>query len=168
MHTEAKTTADRLLGEITHEKELFGRFAEREASLTNVVQDRDWTGLEMALRDLEEVASQIDASERRRHVSFQSLKKELGVSDRAGFQLVLSRLPEDLRRRLLTEQRELKACVARVRSLTGSLGYYFRYVKESVEQIISEVLPHTKGRIYSRHGTTTEGGAGPMMLNHSL
>ena len=79
-----------------------------------------------------------------------------------------SRLPEDQRTPLVSGQRELKAAVARVRSLTGSLAYYFRYVKESVEQILAEVLPHRKGRMYSRLGTATDGRDGPVMLNHSL
>lgn len=168
MHTQTDVTADLLLDQITREKELFGRFADREAGLTKVVQDRDWNNLEKALADLEELAGSIELSEKKRHLHFQELKKQLGVSDRAGFGLVASRLPEARRGPLVAAQRELKAAVARVRSLTGSLAYYFRYVKESVEQILAEVLPHRKGRIYSHSGLAMDGREGPVVLDHSL
>lgn len=166
MNTEA--TLQALLGEIERERELFGRFAEREACLTRVVQERDWTSLEAALATLEGLAADIEEVERRRHLQFQELKRELGVADRAGFELVLSRLPREPREALLRHQRDLKGAVARVRSLTGSLAYYFRYVKEAVEQVLGELLPHRRGRLYSRQGVVAEVGDGPVVLNRSL
>jgi hypothetical protein len=150
------------------EKELFLRFAEKEAGLTRVVQERDWQRLEQSLADLERLAGDIEAAEQLRHRRFQELKQQLGVGDRTGFALVVSRIPESGRGRLVACHEELRSAVGRVRTLSSSLAYYFRYIKESVEQILVEAFPHRRGRIYSRHGRPAEAGADPVVINRSL
>lgn len=157
-----------LVRAMAEERELFHRFAEREAGLTKIAQDRDWQRLEQALADLERLACAIEAVERRRHQRYQELKQQLGVGDRAGFAVVVSRMPEQERAGLAGCHEELRSAVGRVRTLTASLAYYFRYIKESVEQVLVEAFPHRRGRIYSRHGLPTEAGTDPVVVNHSL
>ena len=153
---------------MTEEKDLFLRFAEKEAGLTRVVQERDWHTLEQSLAELERLAVAIEAAEQLRHLRFQELKQQLGVGDRAGFAVVVSRVPEPGRAGLAACHEELRSAVGRVRTLSSSLAYYFRYIKESVEQILVEAFPHRRGRIYSRHGRPAETGADPVVINRSL
>jgi len=166
MGTESSTVL--LARAMTEERELFHRFAEEEAGLTRIVQDRDWQRLERSLADLERLAGAIEAAEQRRHQRYQELKQQLGVGDRAGFALVVSRMPESERVGLAGCHEELRGAVGRVRTLTASLAYYFRYIKESVEQVLVEAFPHRRGRIYSRRGRPTEAGTDPVVVNHSL
>ncbi len=162
------STAALLARAMADEKGLFLRFTEKEAGLTRVVQERDWQRLEQSLADLDRLAGEIEAAEQVRHRRFQELKQQLGVGDRAGFALVVSRIPEPLRGRLAACHEELRSAVARVRTLSSSLAYYFRYIKESVEQILVEAFPHRRGRIYSRAGRPAEAGADPVVINRSL
>jgi hypothetical protein len=153
---------------MAEEKRLFRRFAEEEGALAGVVQQRDWPKLESLLAGLDALAGEISAAEQRRHEEYQGLKRRLGVSERAGFGVLVSRLGRSEGAALSAAREELRGAVARVRSLTGSLAYYFRYIKESVEQILAEAFPHRRGRIYSRHGRPAQAGADPMVVNHSL
>jgi hypothetical protein len=166
MATESATA--HLVRSMVEETGLFHRFAEHEAGLTRIVQERDWTALDRSLAGLEKLAAQIDAVEQRRHALFQELKQRLGVGDRATFALVLSRLPAGEQETLSGCHEQLRSAVGRVRTLSGSLAYYFRYIKESVEQILVEAFPHRRGRIYSRHGRAADAGADPVVVDHSL
>jgi hypothetical protein len=166
MATESATA--RLVRAMGEERDLFHRFAEHEAGLTAVVQERDWNALQRSLAGLEKLAAEIDAVEQRRHALYQELKQKLGAGDRATFGLVVSRLPAGERETLAACHEQLRGAVARVRTLSGSLAYYFRFIKESVEQILVEAFPHRRGRIYSRHGRASEAGADPVVIDHSL
>ena len=157
-----------LVQAMAEERELFHRFAEQEAALTQVVQQRDWAQLERALADLDRLAGTIAAAESRRHEEYELLKRRFGVGERAGFGLLVARLPEPERVSLAAAREELRGAVAKVRTLTASLAYYFRYIKDSVEQILVEAFPNRRGRFYSRHGRPAQAGADPMMVNHSL
>jgi hypothetical protein len=153
---------------MAEERELFRRFADEEAGLTRVVQERDWPTLERSLADLERLAGAIGDAEQRRHEHCQELKQQLGVGDRAGVSVMAARLPEPERAALTACHEELRVAVGRVRTLTASLAYYFRYIKESIEEILVEAFPHRRGRIYSRAGRPAVAGAGPVVVNHSL
>lgn len=164
----SESSASDLLRAMAEEKELFHRFAEQEADLPRVVQDRDWPRLESTLAGLERLAASIGASEQRRHAEYERLKRRAGVGEREGFDGLIARLPDGERNELAAAREQLRAAVGRVRTLTASLAYYFRTIKDSVEQILVEAFPHRRGRIYSRHGRPARAGADPVVVNHSL
>ncbi len=157
-----------LIRAMNEERELFHRFAEEEATLAEVVHQRDWVKLELSLAGLDRLAATISEAEQRRHEEYEGLKQRMGVGERAGFGVLASRLPEAERIGLAASRDGLRGAVTRVRTLTGSLAYYFRYIKDSVEQILVEAFPHRRGRIYSRHGRPAAAEADPMVVNRSL
>jgi hypothetical protein len=161
-------TIDALLAGMVEESDLFRCFADKERELTRVVQKRDWEQLQGELASLEVLARRIEETEHARHGRYCQLKGELGLGDRAGFDLVLQRLPEGRRADLARGQTELKNAVSRVRSITASLAYYFRYIRDSVEQILEEVFPHKRGRLYGRNGATAATSSDPVVLNRQL
>ncbi len=163
-----ESSTAQLLRAMAGETDLFHRFADQEADLPRVVQDRDWSRLERSLADLERLAASIGTSEQRRHEEYERLKRRLGGRAGEGFDALVAQLPEQEQGELAAAREQLRAAVGRVRTLTASLAYYFRTIKESVEQIVIEAFPHRRGRIYSRHGRPAAAGADPFVVNHSL
>ena len=63
---------------------------------------------------------------------------------------------------------ELKLGVLKVKSSTGRLGYLFRVLSDSMNEILTEIFPHRKGKIYSHDGREKGYVEESVVVNKSL
>jgi hypothetical protein len=54
--------------------------------------------------------------------------------------------------------------VIRVKASAGLLNYYVQSMSEALRQILEELFPHRKGKMYSRTGKPKEAGDESLML----
>jgi hypothetical protein len=116
------------------------------------VKERSWPLLDESLTELKGLAEKIEKRDDQRHRSFRTLKGLLGMVDGEPFRQMINELPEEHRGDLERLFRQLQGSVSKVRTLSGGLFYFFRSVQDSINQILNEVFPYRKGRLYSKRG----------------
>jgi hypothetical protein len=139
-------------------------FAELQQGLQQAISKRKWTELHKEIDALRQLAEKIETLEEDRIQAYQSLKSSLQAGDQESFTEIVSRLPAKERDELLGLHRHLKAAVIRVKASAGLLNYYVQSMSEALRQILEELFPHRKGKMYSRTGKAKEPGDESIML----
>jgi hypothetical protein len=139
-------------------------FADLEKSLQQAISKRKWTELNKEIDALRLLADKIETMEEDRARAYQALKDSLHAGKRESFLEIVARLPVEERDELLVLYRHLKAAVIRVRASAGLLNYYIQSMSEALRQILEELFPHRKGKLYSRSGKPKEAGDESLMM----
>jgi len=139
-------------------------FADLQKGLQQAISKRQWTELNKEIDALRRLAEKIETLEEDRIQAYQSLKSSLQAKEQESFTEIVARLPAKERDELLVLYRHLKAAVIRVKASAGLLNYYVQSMSEALRQILEELFPHRKGKMYSRTGKAKEPGDESLML----
>ncbi len=139
-------------------------FAALQKNLQQAISKRQWAELNKEIDALRCLADKIEVMEENRLQAFELLREALNAEQREGFTAVVVRLPAAERDELISLYRSLKAAVIRVKASAGLLSYYIGSMSDALRQIIEELFPHRKGKLYSRAGKTREAGDESLML----
>jgi DNA-binding transcriptional MocR family regulator len=139
-------------------------YADLQKSLQQAISKRKWTELNREIDALRQLADKIEALEENRIQAYQMLKTCLQAREREGFTELVARLPAEERDELIGLYRHMKAAVIRVKASAGLLNYYLQSMSEALRQILEELFPHRKGKMYSRSGKPKEAGDESLML----
>jgi ribosomal 50S subunit-associated protein YjgA (DUF615 family) len=139
-------------------------FAELQKGLQLAISKRQWTELSKDIDALRELAEKIETLEEDRIQAYQILKCSLQADGKESFTEIVCRLPAKDRDELLSLYRHLKAAVIRVKASAGLLNYYVQSMSDALRQILEELFPHRKGKMYSRTGKPKEPGDESLML----
>jgi hypothetical protein len=139
-------------------------FADLQKGLQLAISKRQWTELNKEIEALRRLAEKIEALEEERIEAYQDLKSSLRADGEESFAEIVTRLPAKDRDELLTLYRHLKAAVIRVRASAGLLNYYVQSMSDALRQIVEELFPHRKGKMYARTGKPKEPGDESLML----
>ncbi len=153
---------------MTEETGLLARYARLEEQLPAATMNRDWPGLERFLAEMEELAGLIEAAEDRREACYRELKRSLRLREEDDFHRLARSLPEESRQGLVESYRHLKIEGVRVRSAAARMGHYFRAVAGAVNGALGELIPHRKGRLYSRRGQTRQAPVDSFIVDQKL
>jgi hypothetical protein len=139
-------------------------FADLQKGLQQAISKRQWTELNKEIDALRQLAEKIETLEEDRIQAYQTLKSSLHAGDHESFTETVAHLPAKDRDELLALYRHLKAAVIRVKASAGLLNYYVQSMSEALRQILEELFPHRKGKMYSRTGKPKEPGDESLML----
>jgi len=139
-------------------------FAELQRGLQQAISKRQWTELSKEIEALRVLADKIEVLEEDRIQAYQLLKDSVHAAGRESFSEIVSHLPSGERDELLSLYRHLKAAVIRVKASAGLLNYYVQSMSDALRQILEELFPHRKGKMYSRTGKPKEPGDESIML----
>ena len=139
-------------------------FADLQKDLQQAISKRQWTELNREIDALRQLAEKIETLEEDRIQAYQTLKSSLQAKEQESFTEIVARLPAKDRDELLALYRHLKAAVIRVKASAGLLNYYVQSMSEALRQILEELFPHRKGKMYSRTGKPKEPGDESLML----
>lgn len=139
-------------------------FADLQKGLQQAISKRQWTELNKEIDALSRLAEKIEALEEDRIQAYQTLKSSLQAKEQESFTEIVARLPAKERDELLVLYRHLKAAVIRVKASAGLLNYYVQSMSEALRQILEELFPHRKGKMYSRTGQPKEPGDESLLL----
>ena len=137
------------------ETALFTRLVADMDRLQDSFQARQWTQSLTIAQDFENAARDIEEADRARDATYESLKLSLGASAQAPFSSILFSVPADLRNGLAESWRNLRTSVFRLKMATGRVRYATQTMAEALNRILEGVFPHRRGKIYTRHGTST-------------
>ena len=139
-------------------------FAELQKGLQLAISKRQWTELSKEIDALRKLAEKIETLEEDRIEAYQMLKSSLHTGGEESFTQIVSRLPPKDRDELLSLYRHLKAAVIRVKASAGLLNYYVQSMSDALRQVLEELFPHRKGKMYSRTGKPKDPGDESIML----
>lgn len=149
---------------MAEEDSLLTEFFCREEEVKKAIEACDWKSLEILLKELEPITQTIEEVENRRNEAFTELRAMVGEPEDAGFYQVAVRLHPKERDECALLYRKLKVTVMRLQALTCSIDGYVKAVSGTMQQVLNEVFPYRKGKIYSKAGCTQD-VSGPLVLN---
>lgn len=162
---QAKESLDTLMQE---EIVLLDLYSEREEELKTALYNRDWQGLEASIRTMSDISSSINRLDVARDRAFAALRSGAGLDAGCSFYRVVLALHEPERTRMTALYRQLKLATVRLKVRSAALDEYIRSEQGTLRNIIGELHPERRGRIYSRTGESCDTGSEPLVLNHTL
>ena len=157
-----------LIDKMAEETLLLEEFGSREGELRSCISSNNWSELTATIQNLSPLAEKIEEVEKSRDEAFMALRTMFGEKDDASFYHVVFHLPERERDICVELYRKLKLAAIRIQSITLSIDSYVRTVSGTVRQILEEIFPYQKGKIYSAKGGSMDTQAEPMVFNTSL
>lgn len=148
------------------EARLLNDYAANLRSLQQTIGSRNWEAVERQIVELRGLAGNIESVEARRVEAFRLLKSSLHLPSEETFDQVASRLVSPDREELMELHRKLRLAIIRVKGSSGLLGYYVSSMADTRRQVLEELFPHRKGRLYSRSGRTRATADESIMLDH--
>ena len=167
MDSESKLVAE-LKRQMKEEIRLFHRMVSLEEELNTRARKRDWLRLEGTLDSMNSLTTRIEEQEEKRHRAYHLLKDHLGLQETDAFTAVLAKLTEEQRESLSALHRETGRCLLTVKGLSNGLIYYFKCMYDSIDQVLCEIFPHRKGKIYSKKGDNNKKSEDPIVINQTL
>jgi len=144
---------------------LLDRYAAGLQELQRTIGRRDWEAVQSGIAALRNLAGEVESAEAGRVEAFRALKAEHLLPAEESFERVSESLEGPQRERLREAARRLKIGVVRVKGSSGLLGYYVRSALQARHQVLEELYPHRKGRLYSRSGRTRSTADESLMLD---
>lgn len=163
-------TADRLsdlLSAMEREISAFDECVAVQRDFARALEERDWPGLEAAMGAMEGRFSAIREVERERDEAEIRLREELGAPG-SGIPSLLFSIPEPSRSLLADQHRRLRVAAMRVRLENGSIGDYAKASRDLLGEVLVEIFPDKKGKIYGRTGRALEPGHDAILLNTAM
>lgn len=150
------------------EAQLLREYAGLEERLPLAAARGDWPELEGLLGRMEGLARRIEEADGRRDACYRRLKAALCLREEDDFHRLARSLPEDDRETLTGAYRRLRVEVVRVRSASALAGHYLRAVSGAVNEALGELIPHRRGRLYSRGGRARQALEDALLINRQL
>ena len=144
---------------------LLNDYAARLQELQRTIAQHDWDAVQKGIASLRNLAGEVETAEAARVESFRALKAEHFLPIEESFDQAAERLEGPERDRLKELARRLKIGVVRVKGSSGLLGYYVRSALQARHQVLEELYPHRKGRLYSRSGRARSAADESLMLD---
>lgn len=154
--------------EMNGEADLFSRLGAQMDEMCVSSQGNAWVAGGGWTGTWDEYASKIEEIEAKRDAAFQALSAALGLSPYTHFSTMAGRLPMEDRVGLEESYRRLRAAVVRFRISVNRLRYLASTLSETMGRVLEEVLPHRKGRLYSRKGRAAVAAGSPLLVNQEL
>jgi hypothetical protein len=157
--------AEPLKRAMDEEARLLNDYAARLGGLQRTVGRRDWEAVERDIGALRNLAGDVEDAETARQQAYRGLKASLLLNGDVSFEQVASRLQSPAREELAELHRRMKIAIIRVKGASGLLGYYVRSMADTRRQVLEELFPHRKGRMYSRSGRARATAEESLMLD---
>lgn len=166
--TQTQPQLSKLIHAMKAEMKLFDEFTEAENRLNDLAKKKRWAEMQAVLEVLNGLAEKIEECEDNRNTVYIACKAEMDLGEDDGFQLFLARVPEKHRKPLADLHAGLKKRLLAIKSLSSGLIYYFACMQDSIAQVLGEIFPHRKGKLYSPQGETKESSEAAVVVNHEL
>ena len=144
---------------------LLNDYSARLQELQRTIAQHDWDAVQKGIASLRNLAGEVETAEAARVEAFRALKAEHFLPIEESFDQAAERLEGPERDRLKELARRLKIGVVRVKGSSGLLGYYVRSALQARHQVLEELSPHRKGRLYSRSGRARSAADESLMLD---
>ena len=154
---------ERLIGLMEQERDLLDEFTERSGEMRSALHRRDWTALDNTLKKLDVLAGRIESAERKRDALAVRIR-----GDQIAFEKRIAELPPETRERFREVRSDLRARLATVRSRAEGIVGYAESRSRLAKEIMEELVPSTRGRMYDSRGRSASAGRDPIVVSRHL
>ncbi|MCF7927991.1 MAG: hypothetical protein K9L68_03150 [Spirochaetales bacterium] len=164
---ENRNLIGKLKRAITLQIDLFKSFQREEELLKDYLFKREWGGLEATIWRMDHLSGRMEEFETERAEVFAKLAEGYGLAKNAGPYEVMGKMEPDQRNELTDLYRKLKMAVLSMKCETEAMDDYLKTTTDVVREMLGELYPYRKGRLYSRHGTAQNADSRSMVLNRN-
>lgn len=156
--------------EILLEKEINAviAFQTQEQKVKTCLSQKDWPGLEISLKGVQDQAFRLQDLEEMRLEVWGFFKEDLKAGDVQDYYKVIALLPSEYRTRLAEVRRRLKVAVVGLKGFTSGLENYVQVAGSLIRLAIQEARPSLKGKIYSQKGEIRHTAAASLVLDRQF
>jgi len=154
---------NQLISLMEQERMLLDDFSSASGEMRSSLHKKDWPALETSLKKMDGMADLMEVIEKKRH----SLTEKLS-SGKKSLDKQISELPEECRKEFLTARSELKSRLLLVRSRIHGVAGYAKSRGRLGRELMEELLPSTRGRMYDKKGQSASAGRDPLLVSHHL
>lgn len=165
MSTDRVQTVRELLERLTAR---FTEFSGHEKRLQRCMIEKNWRELELILSGLEKTAAEIAAIEEERVRELERLRTEAGLAEDASFYEIIGRFPEPERSACSAAYRTLKTEVYITKGVAETIGRYATSATGSLREVLDELYPHRRGKLYTKDGFTKSSRMDALVVNQRL
>jgi len=149
---------------IDREAELFDALGQDVQRLRDGFQQKSW-GPSLAIAEgIERSSRAVEEADAARDEAFARARDALGLPGESTLSAVLPHLPYLLRSEMEQSWRGLRMAVVRLKTATGRMRYSAETLASTLNDILEQVFPYRKGKIYSRRGIPT-GVSGAVLVD---
>jgi len=158
----------KLKASIKDEISLFGNFLKLENSLNESVKSKNWEKVNKLLANLSDISVKVEKTEKKRHKTYIDLCGEYKIKTDMSFKSFIDHVPAKEKDDLNKLQKELAQTTKKVKKISIGMSSHFKYMCETINQLLEEIFPYRKGKIYSRQGKASEASSDPVVINKRL
>ena len=154
---------EQLMNVMEQERLLLDGFTAESAGMRKGLHNKDWPALEISLKKMDAMADHMEVIEKKRH----SLTEEISSGGKSLEKQILELSPEK-RKEFQIARSELKARLLLVRSRIRGVSGYARSRGRLGKELMEELVPSTRGRMYDKQGRSASAGRDPLVVSHHL
>jgi len=160
----------KLKGYMEAEKALMNRFSKENSQVLKLVKQKNWVILQEQLRVLGDISERIEALEKKRHLCFQTILIEGNHKSSSSLSDLLEELPLNISGELKKLKHHLAITAERIAIENKTLDSYVEAHNRTIKEIMGELIPETRGQLYSPEGRLKENrlATQSLLVNHSL
>ena len=148
---------------LVKEGELVGRIGGLQDVVYAAVAERDWSGFESKLGELDGLGRELEGLEREREGLFAEAPGD--ADGRKDFYATVSGFPEDRRREITDAYRSLKVMTVRVKSAGETLMGYISAQRATMAGFFDAAFPDRAAKTYSPYGKQVSDDMSSMVLS---
>jgi hypothetical protein len=171
VETNLQNIADKLSKTLSEQIRSLTDLAENLTIVRDALFQKNWINLERIMRRNNPLVEEFEKLEYDRNRLLESMKTERGGENVPGGDLLAelySCISSESRAELEEKRRRMKILVSRISSLSEGIEFYVRTTANTLGNILDELFPVRRGKLYSKSGKTAGPGEMPMVVNRAL
>jgi hypothetical protein len=137
-------------------------------SLHKHVVAKNWTTLENVLNTLKCESEKLNSLDLMRESLIQNLKEEHSLPGECSFGLLLTHLDTPGQSEIKILKQKIRHAVNILQTRINGIGTYTESQTCALRDVLDELIPDQKGRIYNSRGTASILESKPLLFNHQF
>ncbi|MFP4383249.1 MAG: flagellar export chaperone FlgN [Spirochaetia bacterium] len=171
MDTNLQNIAEQLSKTLSEQIRSLTDLAENLTVVRDALFQKNWINLERIMRRNTPLVEEFEKLEYDRNRILESAQNELDQENVLGddsLSQLYSRISGETRRELEEKRRKMKILVSRISALSEGIEFYVRTTAKTLGNVLDELFPVRRGKLYSKSGKTAGPGEMPMVVNRAL
>lgn len=129
---------------------------------------KNWATLENVLNTLKNEADRLNGLDLKREALILQIKEDCGLSPQVSFGLLMTHLDAPAQKEITILKQKIRHAVSILQTRINGIGAYTESQTSALRDVLDELIPDQKGRIYNSSGTASRLESKPLLFNHQF
>ncbi len=129
---------------------------------------RNWVELEKQISRLQEQALALEKTDREREKLIPLMKVEVQLPETASFAMLLSCFDQKTRAGIMGMKQKIRHSIKLLQHRLQGINRYIDHQSGLFKDLMEEMVPASRGRIYNSRGTASPADNRPLLINHQF